>query len=239
MNENLVEANRIELVICDDHLLFAKGLAMGLEAEGDFAIVGLASSADQALRLVRDKLPDVVVMDIYMPNVDGIEATRQICSLSASTRVVMLTVSDRNEDLIQALRAGATGYVLKNRQASEIASTIRAVHRGDYTFPASLAGELLRELGRDSDQLSQLNDEEKEILAGLARGESDQIIARRLLISERTFRRRLLDIRSRLFLASRLEAAVFAAKHGLVSRGIAGEGLAPTNHPKRLGNPLR
>lgn len=217
MNPATAETEAIELVVCDDHPLYAQGLASALEAEDGLVVVGVATSAEEALALVREKLPDVVLMDIYMPKVDGIEATRQICSSSSSTQVIMLTVSDREKDLLAAIKAGATGYVTKDRDASEIAATIRQVHRGNYTFPTFLARKVLSDLDQSADPLSQLTPQERAILAGLADGETDADIAKKLIISERTFRRRLLDIRSRLFLASRLEAAVFAAKHGLGS----------------------
>jgi DNA-binding NarL/FixJ family response regulator len=204
----------IAVLLCDDHPTFARGLGSLLDREADdIQVVGIATGAEMAVRLVRDLLPDVVLMDVRMPQVDGIEATRQIRTASPTTRVVMLTVSDDPGDLHRALRAGACGWIGKDCDAGDVAETVRAVHRDYLVLPSELAAELLGAL--ETFQPCGITEEERALLAGIARGETNRDLASRLHLSERTVRRRIEDIYSKLHLADRLQAAIWAREQGI------------------------
>jgi NarL family two-component system response regulator LiaR len=214
--ENLAvqkEAVGITTIVCDDQPAFARGLASLLEAETqDIAVVGIANSGEEAERMVRELLPDIVLMDVRLPGISGIEATRRIKAASPTTRIVVLTVSDETTDLYGALRAGATGYILKDKDVADIADALRSVYRGHFVVPSEYAGLIVRDL--DASDPSALNAIERQILGAIGRGETNREIASRLHISERTVRRRIDDICQKLHLTDRLEAAVFAARHG-------------------------
>lgn len=204
----------IRAIVCDDHPAFGRGLAFLLPTVAeDLEVVEVVTSADEAERKVRELLPDVVLMDIRMPRVNGIEATRRIRSASPTTKVLILTVSDEQADLYDALRAGATGYVTKDRQPSEIVDAVRSVVTGHLVIPADLARRFVSDLER-SDPLI-LSDTEREILGGIATGETNKELATRLHLSERTLRRRIEDIYEKLHLADRIEAAIWASEQGL------------------------
>ena len=204
----------IDVLLCDDHPTYARGLGALLDREAsDLRVVGIATSADAAVSIVRDALPDVVLMDVRMPDVDGIEATRTIRSLSPTTKVVMLTVSDEPRDLHRALRAGACGWVGKESDAADVAEAVRAVHRGYLVLPSELAEDILGSLR--SFEPGGITEEERELLAGISRGETNLELAARLHLSERTVRRRIEDIYSKLHLADRLAAAIWAREQGI------------------------
>ncbi len=211
----------IDLIICDNHPAWAKGLASLIEAEAaDLKVKGVAAGSDEAERMVRELLPDIVLMDVRMPDTGGIEATRRIRSASPTTKVVILTVSEEASDLYAALKAGASGYVLKERDVPEIADAVRSVHRGQLVIPAELVSRFVEDL--DDTDPKALNDPEREILAALARGETNKEIALRMHVSERTVKRRLQDIYQKLHLADRLEATIYAVQKGLGSQGSRG-----------------
>jgi NarL family two-component system response regulator LiaR len=219
-----LEPERISVLICDDQPVFARALAHLLESEcEDFKVLGIASDGAEAERLVKELFPDIVLMDIYMPGQNGIETTRRIHGHTPSTKIVMLTASDEEADLYAALRAGACGYMTKDKDVAELTTVIRSVAGGYLVVPCFLAGRMLDDLAQSDP--SGLSDTEREILNGISRGETNKHIAARLHLSERTLRRRLQDIYSKLHLADRLEAAVFAAggppsgEHGAVRPG--------------------
>lgn len=204
----------ITLLICDDHPTFGHGLAKLIEAEAnDMTVVGVARNGEQAKTLVGELLPDIVLMDIRMPRSGGIEVTAGIKAVSPSTKIVMLTVSDDAGDLYRSLKAGASGYVLKDRELSEIIDAIRSVCRGYYAIPTDLAGRLMNDL--DGFDRNVLSDQERDILVAIADGETNRRIASRLKVSERTVKRRVDDIYRKLHLSDRLEAAVYATRRGL------------------------
>ena len=204
---------RIAVVLCNDHPTFARGLALLLEGEAaDLEVVGIATSAAEAEELVREVRPDLVLMDVRVPGVDGIEATRRVRAASPATKVVMLSVSDEPLELYRALRAGASGWVGKDADVTEIAAAVRAVCRGQLVIPAGLAGDVIADL--EAADPSTLSAVEEDILGGIARGETNRDMAERLHLSERTLRRRVEDIYSKLHLADRLHAAVYANQRG-------------------------
>jgi DNA-binding NarL/FixJ family response regulator len=209
------------VVICDDHPGFAKGVARLLEDEAkDLKVVGIASNGEEAIAIAKYLLPDVVLTDIRMPVMGGIEVTRAIKAALPNTKVIVLTVSDEQADLYQALRAGASGYITKDRDVSEIAGVVRSVLKGHLMIPADLASNFLQDL--EATDSAELSDIEREILGAIAMGETNKEIAARLHLSERTVCRRIEDVYSKLHLANRLAAAIWAAQRGL---GMVNDGV--------------
>lgn len=212
------EVTAIAVMICDDHPAFARGLATLLEQEAaDIEVAGVITDAKELEQAARQSPPDVLLLDLRMPGMDGIEAARRMRTISPTTRVLVLTASDEQSDLYQALRAGASGYVLKEADVSEIAGAVRSVFRGHLVIPAHLVGSFVHDL-EEADPTA-LSDVEREILSGIAQGETNREIADRLHMSERTVRRRVEDVYTKLHVTDRLQAAVYASK-----RGFGGEG---------------
>lgn len=208
------EGTKTTVVICDDHPAFGRGLARLLREEPpEVDVVAVTTTADEAAAAVSQFLPDVVLMDIRLPGVNGIEATRRVRAASPTTQVVMLTASEDEGDLYEALRAGASGYVTKDKDVSEIAQAVQAVRRGHLVIPAHLAGRVMSDLERsDPEPLTPLD---RELLAGIARAETNRELAARLHLSERTVRRRVADLYARLHLSDRIDAAIYASERGL------------------------
>lgn len=208
-------AMSIAVVIVDDHPAFVQGLATLLPQDApDVVVSGTATNAADAERLVEESPPDVLLLDIFMPGIDGITAIRRILATSPTTKIVMLTASDDERDVAQSLRAGASGYVTKDRDINDIVAAVRAVCQGQLVIPAGLAGELL-EPDATRPGLSEL---ERAILAAIARGETNHDIAQHLQMSERSVRRRIANIYAKLHVADRLQAAVYASELGLGSQ---------------------
>jgi DNA-binding NarL/FixJ family response regulator len=206
----------IRLVVADDHPLFRDGVVTSLGSIPDMAVIGQAESADEAVRLVRDEVPDLVLLDITMPG-GGIEAARKIASISPATRIVMLTVSEDEDDLLEAMKAGASGYVLKGVSARELAAVLRSVSAGEVYVAPSLAFGLLREMSkpRPSDPLAELSSRERQVLELVASGLSNQEIGLKLGLAEKTIKHYMTNILTKLQVRSRVEAALLAAKVGL------------------------
>jgi two-component system NarL family response regulator len=213
----------IRVLIVDDHALFRKGLELVLAAEPDLEIVGEASEGLEAIERAADLQPDVVLMDVRMPGVGGIEATRRIRNAQPATRVVMLTVSEDEEDLFAAVRAGATGYLLKEVSIDEVANAVRAVARGQALVTPSMASKLLGEFNVLSRRIDaqhgaapRLTDREVEVLRLVAKGMSNKEIASELVIAENTVKNHVRNILEKLQLKSRMEAAMYAVREKLV-----------------------
>jgi len=210
----------IEVLIVDDHTLVRLGLAQLLEAEPDIRVVDQAADAEEAYEKTKLFRPDVVLMDIHMPRIDGIAATRRITQDFPQVNVVMLTMSADEEHLFEAIKVGAKGYVLKNAQPRELLETIRAVYRGEARLDPPMARKILEEFRRlKSPQLQRedivhLTPREREILELLAKGVSNQEIAKRLGIAEKTVRNRLSLIFSKLHVNNRTQAAIKAREEG-------------------------
>lgn len=209
--------DKISVVICDDHPIYIEGLTMLLKHEApDIEVVGVAHDAEKAEMVVAETVPDVVLMDIKMPRVNGIEATRRISATSPTTKVVILSVSDADDDLYRALQAGAVAYIMKQEDPSTIADMARRVVQDYSTFPSHMVTRLVQDLD-DSRRQVPLTREERKLLEHLGNGLSDQQIAIRLKVTDRTIRRRLLNIYSKLHLSGRMQAALFAAQQEIAN----------------------
>jgi len=217
----------IRVLIADDHALFRRGLEMVLEEEDDIELVGQASDGAEAVAVAGEALPDVVLMDIRMPKTSGIEACRATKEVAPSAKIVMLTISDEEEDLFEAIRAGASGYLLKDIPLDEVAEAVRAVHGGQSLINPSMAGKLLTEFAtlanRDSAEdrtdpvaAPKLTDREMEVLKLVARGMNNRDIAKELFISENTVKNHVRNILEKLQIHSRMEAVMIAVRQKLI-----------------------
>jgi DNA-binding NarL/FixJ family response regulator len=214
----------IRVLVVDDHALFRRGLQMVLEQEPDIDVVGEASDGTEAVTVAGDKLPDVVLMDVRMPRRGGIDACTAIKDVVPSAKIIMLTISDEEADLYEAVRAGAMGYLLKEISIEEVASAIRAVHGGQSLISPSMASKLLTEfaaISKRSEERQQvptprLTDREMEVLKLVARGLNNRDIAKELFISENTVKNHIRNILEKLQLHSRMEAVVYAVREKLL-----------------------
>ena len=197
----------IRVLIADDHDRFRRGLRMVLEAEDGIEVVAEAGDGDEAVARVEELAPDVVLMDVRMPNTNGIEAARTIREAFPATRIVMLTVSDEEDDLFDAVKAGANGYLLKEVSIEEVADAVRAVVQGQSLISPSMAAKLITEFGSASHSLS---DRELEVLKRVARGMGNEAIATELGVSSTAVRNHVANILVKLQLRSRIEAALTA-----------------------------
>lgn len=216
-------ADPIRVVIVDDHALFRRGLELVLSGEPDIAIVGEAGDGVEAVACALELVPDVVLMDVRMPVMGGIEAARRIRDVLPATKVVMLTVSDDRDDLFAAIRAGATGYLLKEVSIDEVPAAVRSVARGHGLVSPSMAAALLAEfcvLSRRADgsgtHAPRLTDRELDVLRLVAKGLSNRDVARDLEIAENTVKNHVRNILEKLGLRSRMEAAMWAMRERLL-----------------------
>jgi DNA-binding NarL/FixJ family response regulator len=216
----------IRLVLADDQALLRKGFRMILEAEDGLEIVGEAADGEDAVRLVQLYAPDVVLMDVRMPVLDGIEAARAITAGSDDTRVLILTTFDLDEYAFSALRAGASGFLLKDVPPAELVAAIRTVARGDAVVSPRVTRRLLEEYAHQlpdptgpeapHPSLAALTEREREVLLAVADGLSNAEIAERLYVSEATVKSHVGRLLAKLGLRDRVQAVVFAFQSGLV-----------------------
>ena len=213
----------IRVVLADPHALFRRGVRLVLEDEVDIEVVGECADGLEAVDCIVELVPDLVLMDVRMPGVSGIEATRRVRSLVPSVKVAILTVSESDEDLFAAVRAGATGYLLKEVSIEELADAVRAVARGHSLISPSMASRLLGEFNALSRRVEEqrgaaprLSDRELEVLRLVARGLSNKDIAAELVIAENTVKNHVRNILEKLQLRSRMEAAMYAVREKLV-----------------------
>lgn len=217
-------AEPIRVLVADDQELFRRGLAMLLDTEDDIVVVGEASDGAEAVQLATDLLPDIVLMDVRMPRVSGIDACAELKELVPSARIVMLTVSEEEADLYAAIKAGATGYLLKDASMDEVASAVRVVADGQSLITPSMASKLLTEFAsitrsyadRPQVPVPRLTERELEVLQLVARGHNNREIARELFISENTVKNHVRNILEKLQLHSRMEAVVYALRENLL-----------------------
>lgn len=215
-----VEALRVLLV--DDHDLFRAGLRNLLEEQG-VVIVGEAGQGADAVRIVRELAPDVVVMDLNMPSMGGVEATRHISAVAPLTRVLMLTISDDDGDVMDAILAGACGYLLKDSSIQELMTGIRAAARGESLISPHIAAKVLQRVRATSTQpeiaatiRSELSDREIQVLKLIANGKDNALIAAELHISPKTVKNHISNILMKLQIDNRIQAAVYAVRSGIV-----------------------
>ncbi len=224
------EPEPIRTLIVDDHALFRRGLEMVLAAEPDIELVGEASDGQEAVLRAGESLPDVILMDIRMPRSSGIEACRALKELVPSAKIVMLTISDEEEDLFEAIRAGASGYLLKDIPLDEVADTVRAVNGGQSLINPSMAGKLLTEFAalarREQEEeppqqvpAPRLTEREIQVLRLVARGMNNRDIAKELFISENTVKNHVRNILEKLQIHSRMEAVMVAVREKLIEFG--------------------
>lgn len=209
----------ISVLIADDHRLFRQGLCYVCES-GGLTVVGEAGNGQEAVELARQLKPDIVLMDVQMPVLDGVQATALITQQSPATRVIVLTMYRQDQYVFEAIKAGARGYLLKDIDEQELLEAVRAVHRGEALVNPTLATHLLEEFRRLSqaasgeETLETLTPGEMEVLRLVAQGADNKTIAERLTLSERTVANRLSEIYQKLHVNSRTQAALVALRRG-------------------------
>jgi two-component system NarL family response regulator len=214
----------IRVLIADDQALFRRGLCVVLGTEDHIEVVAEAENGEEAVARAKEVSPDVILMDVRMPRINGIDAARQIRQFSPGTRILMLTVSDDEEDLYESIKAGANGYLLKEISVEEVAEAVRAVVQGKSLISPTMASKLLSEfnvLARKAEERQQypapaLTTRELEVLKLVARGMSNREIADRLYISENTVKNHVRNILEKLHLHSRMEAVLYAVRERLL-----------------------
>jgi DNA-binding NarL/FixJ family response regulator len=210
----------IRVLIADDHQLFRDGLKALLLSAPDTEVVGEAATGREAIQMAAESQPDVILMDLQMPDMDGIEATRRIADTSPQINVLMVTMFEDDQSVFAAMRAGARGYVLKGAKHDEMLRAIRAVGSGGAIFSPSIAARMMKFFAASRSVLPEqafpdLTDREREVLNLIARGESNADIARALTISVKTVRNHVSNIFSKLQVADRAQAAIRAREAGL------------------------
>ena len=211
-------SDSIRILIADDHPLFREGVAQSLASEPEFTVVGQAGSGEEAFSLVGDLLPDVLLLDVTMPGDGGVVTASKVAAAWPVVHIVMLTVSEDQDTLMAALKAGARGYVLKGVTARDLANAVRVVAGGDIYISPALAGGILFELTankQSDDPLTRLTDREREILSLVAEGLTNREIGDRLHLAEKTIKHYMTNVLQKLHVRSRVEAALLAQKHGL------------------------
>ena len=217
-------ADVIRVLIADDQALFRRGLYVVLGTEDGIEVVAEAENGEDAIEKARELAPDVVLMDVRMPRVNGIESARQIRADVPTTKILMLTVSDEEDDLYEAVKAGANGYLLKEISVEEVAEAIRAVVQGQSLISPSMASKLLNEfnaLVKRAEEKQQfpaptLTSREVEVLRLVAKGMSNREIADELYISENTVKNHVRNILEKLHLHNRMEAVIYAVRERLL-----------------------
>jgi len=210
----------IRVAVADDHPMFRAGVVTSLREEEGIEVVGDAADGSAALNLARTELPDVMVLDINMPG-GGLETARRIAAACPATRIVMLTVSEDEDDLMAAMKAGASGYVLKGAGASELAGVIRSVNAGEVYVAPALAWGMLREMRTPrTSPYDELTEREREVLELVAEGLSNQEVGERLGLAEKTIKHYMTNILGKLQVRSRVEAALLVAREGPPQRSI-------------------
>jgi NarL family two-component system response regulator LiaR len=216
--------SRVRVLIADDHAIVRKGIRALLSEAGGFEVVGEANNGQQAVLRAEETRPDVILMDLLMPGMDGIEATRTITSRQPKTRILVLTSFAADNKVFPAIKAGALGYLLKDSSPDELVRAIRQVHRGEPSLHPTIARKLLEEIARPAELQpapEALTDREMMVLRLIAQGLTNQEIADRIAVSEPTVRTHVSRILSKLHLASRTQAALYAVREGLTDADAA------------------
>lgn len=220
--EGSAAQDELRVLLVDDHDLFRTGLRNLLEEQSGLAVIGEAANGAEAVRLVRELAPDVVVMDLNMPAMTGVEATRHITALSPLTRVIVLTISDEDIDVLDAIVAGACGYLLKDASINDVVQGIRSAAVGASLISPTIAAKVLvrvRTSTADTDMAesirTELSDRELEVLKLIANGKDNAQIAAELVISPKTVKNHISNILMKLQIHNRIQAAVYAVRSGL------------------------
>lgn len=212
----------ITVLLVDDHEVVRSGVSAFLASQPDFEVIGEAKSGTEAVNLAVKHVPDVVLMDLVMAKMDGVEATRQVKNVSPRTKIVVLTSYHQDEYIFPALQAGAISYILKDVKMDELAEALRRAAQGEATLHPRVASRVIQELhGANREELNpytELTDREMEVLKLIAQGQSNSEIAESLVISVNTVKGHVSNILSKLHLADRTQAAVYAWQQGIVRR---------------------
>jgi len=221
--------HELKLVIVDDHAIFREGLRALLDMEEDFTVIGEASLGKEALAMVAEDPPDVVLLDLHLPDGSGADFCRQLLALSPTSRVLILSAYDNDQEVSAALISGASGYVLKTVGGERLADNIRSVFGGEVLLAPTVAAKVVRQLsrlkeesGRQEEALEVLTPREKEVFFLASRGLKNSEIAAELYLSEKTIKTHLRNIYNKLNLASKAELRLFAVRMGLVSTNSDG-----------------
>ncbi|MBV9712021.1 MAG: response regulator transcription factor [Ktedonobacteraceae bacterium] len=214
--------DKISLLLTDDHAIVRQGIRAFLELQPDLTVIGEADSGEAAVRMAAELVPDIVLMDLVMPGIGGVEATRQVKQASPHSQIIVLTSYHEDEYIFPALRAGALSYVLKDVGPDELANVVRKAARGESILHPRVAARVVQELrGTRSDTpniFTELSDRELDVLRLIADGLSNAEIANKLIISEKTVKGHVSNILSKLHMMDRTQAAVFAWQQGFVTR---------------------
>jgi NarL family two-component system response regulator LiaR len=215
-------SDKITVLLVDDHAMVRQGVRTFLETQADLSVVGEAGSGEEAVRLAAQHVPDVVLMDLIMPDMDGVEATRKVKQVSPRSQVVVLTSYHEDEHIFPALKAGALSYILKDLSAEELAAAVRKAAVGEAVLHPRVASRVIKELqGLRSEKVNpftELSERELEVLKLIADGMSNAEIAAKLVLSEKTVKGHVSNILSKLHLADRTQAAVYAWREGVVRK---------------------
>jgi two-component system, NarL family, response regulator LiaR len=212
----------ISILIVDDHEVVRKGIRSYLDTLAEYSVVGEASTGEEAIHIVEEFIPDVVLMDLIMPGMDGVETTRRIKKISPRTQVVVLTSFHEDSHIFPALKAGATSYILKDMKMEKLVESLKRAVAGEVTLHPLVAKRVLQNFQGDDPEeqplYAELTDREQEVLRLIANGLSNSEIAGKLVISENTVKGHVSNILSKLHLADRTQVAVFAWQKGIVRR---------------------
>jgi two-component system response regulator DegU len=215
------QMNKISVLIADDHSMFRQGLKQILELEEDISVIAQASNGDEAVRVACEKCPDVILMDINMPGMNGLQAIKELKQSDITSSVIVLTIHEDREYLFKTLQMGAEGYVLKDAEPSVLIEAIRNVYGGESYIQPNMTKELVREFNRitmhdkDKQAENKLTAREIEVLDLIAEGMINKEIAKQLYISEKTVKNHVSNIFKKLNVSDRTQAAIYAFKHNL------------------------
>ncbi|MEN6434549.1 MAG: response regulator transcription factor [Anaerolineaceae bacterium] len=213
----------IRVLIVDDHSIFRKGIRAALEGHSGFEVIGETGNGLDAIQMAVDLMPDIILMDIAMPGCSGLEATRQIKCLVPNIHIVILTVSDMDEDLFEAIKSGAQGYVQKDVSANELGQMLPRVINGEALLSGVLAAKIMKEFIKEKSDAKSLEADpltprEIEVMTLVVDGYSNHEIAKRLVITENTVKHHLSNILEKLHMNNRIQLAIYSLEHGLIKK---------------------
>ncbi len=210
----------IKVVLVDNHILVREGIKLLLEQEKDIEVVGEANNEEEALAALKETNPDIILMDINMPELNGIETLRKIKAMTKNQKVIILTLHDEREYVVESINLGANGYILKSAESESLLRGIRDVNKGGYYVHPSLAGSLVKDqkqtdpkLSKELEDLKKLTRREKEVLKLISQGMNNRDIAHALFISEKTVKNHVSNIFKKIHVNDRTQAAIFALKN--------------------------